>query len=100
MPGARIHDWAGTSSGARRCVVRRSGAAYIMRLIEPACSTNCLTRDVCCQTSCESATSAAVGVGAEAHALDRRRAVAAEREHLLARERELHAAGRARPGPP
>ena len=58
MPGARIHDWAGTSSGAMRCVARRCGAAYIVRLMAVACSANCLTRDVCCHTSCEIATSA------------------------------------------
>ena len=31
-PGARIHDGVGTSSATSRCRVRRSGAAYIMRV--------------------------------------------------------------------
>ena len=67
-----------------------AGAAYIMRLMAVACSANSLTRDVCCHTSCESATSVP-----SASAPRRMRWIVgarwpAEREHLLAREGELH----------
>ena len=72
------------------------GAAYIMRAAVAVCSAYSLTRDVCSQTSCETAVSRPSVVGAEAQALDRRRAVAGEREHLRALERELHRAPRHR----
>ena len=39
-PGARIHDGVGTSSATRRCVVRRFGAAYIIRVTTAVCSAN------------------------------------------------------------
>jgi hypothetical protein len=45
-PGARIHDGTGTSNAASRWVVRRFGAAYIVRLGTAVCSANSLIREV------------------------------------------------------
>ncbi len=50
-PGARIHDGVGTSSAASRCVVRRFGAAYIIRVATAVCSANSRTVEVCSSTS-------------------------------------------------
>ncbi len=50
-PGARIHDGTGTSSAASRWVVRRCGAAYIIRAGTAVCSANSLIREVCSTTS-------------------------------------------------
>ena len=50
-PGARIQDGTGTSSAASRWVVRRFGAAYIIRAGSPVCSANSLIREVCSTTS-------------------------------------------------
>ena len=72
-----------------RCVVRRFGAAYIIRVATAVCSANSRTVEVCSTTSWAIAVRRPSRVGAEPHALDRRRAVAGQREHLLARDREL-----------
>ena len=89
-PGARIHDGVGTSSAARRWPVRRlrrrvehprRHRGLLGELLE---RRGLLERDVVDRQQ------AAVGVGAEPHALDRRRPVAGEREHLLAGGGELH----------
>ena len=87
-------DGVGTSSRASRCVVRRLGAAYIMRVATAVCSANSSSVEVCSTTSCAIAVSVPSRVGAEPHALDRRRAVADQREHLLPRQ---HAASPGRP---
>ena len=50
-PGARIHDGVGTSSATSRCVVRRFGAAYIIRVTTAVCSANSCTVEVCSTTS-------------------------------------------------
>jgi hypothetical protein len=50
-PGARIHDGAGTSSGASRWVVARLGAAYIILVGMPVCSAYSLIFAVCSTTS-------------------------------------------------
>ena len=50
-PGARIQEGTGTSRAASRCVVRRLGAAYIIRVGTPVCSANSLILDVCSTTS-------------------------------------------------
>ena len=50
-PGARIQDGVGTFSRATRCVVMRSGAAYIIRVITPDCSTNSSWPEVCARLS-------------------------------------------------
>ncbi len=89
-PGARIHDGVGTSSATSRWVVRRFGAAYIIRVATAVCSANSCTVEVCSTTSWAIAVSRPSRVGAEPDPLDRRRAVAGQREHLLAGERELH----------
>ena len=86
-PGARIHDGVGTSSATSRCVVRRFGAAYIIRVGDGGLLGELLRRvEVCSTTSWAIAVSRPSRVGAEPDALDRRRAVAGEREHLLARD--------------
>ena len=56
-PGARKIDGVGTSSRASRCVVRRFGAAYIMRVATAVCSANSSSVDVCSTTSCAIAVS-------------------------------------------
>ena len=94
-PGARIHDGVGTSSAdepVRRAAVRR-------RVHHPRRDRGLLGElrapsSVCSTTSCAIAVSRPSRVGAEPDALDRRRAVAGEREHLLPRQRELAPAGR------
>ena len=50
-PGARIHDGVGTSSATSRCVVRRSGAAYMWRVASAVCSANSCTVEVCSNAS-------------------------------------------------
>jgi hypothetical protein len=50
-PGARIQEGVGTSSRARRCVVRRVGDAYIIRVATAVCSANSLTVELCSTTS-------------------------------------------------
>ena len=50
-PGARIHDGVGTSSATSRWRVRRSGAAYIMRVGVQVCSANSRTVEVCSKAS-------------------------------------------------
>ena len=50
-PGARIHDGVGTSSATSRCRVRRSGAAYIIRVGVQVCSANSRTVEVCSNAS-------------------------------------------------
>ena len=50
-PGARIHDGVGTSSATSRWRVRRSGAAYIMRVASQVCSANSRTVEVCSKAS-------------------------------------------------
>jgi hypothetical protein len=57
-PGARIQDGVGTSSAARRCVVRRFSVAYIIREQIAACSANCSSVEVCSIASWTSAVSA------------------------------------------
>ena len=92
-PGARIHDGVGTSSAASRCVVRRFGAAYIIRVATAVCSANSsIVRRSARRRRGAIAGQPPVAVGAEPEALDRRRAVAGEREHLLAGQCELHRA--------
>ena len=92
-PGTRPARASTTASARRartsRWVVRRLGAAYIIRVATAVCSANSCTVEVCSTTSWAIAVQPAVGVGAEPDPLDRRRAVAGEREHLLAREGEL-----------
>ena len=83
-PGARIHDGVGTSSAATRCVVRRFGAAYM----HPACTTARLLGELLAASSLLDDVVAdrrqpAVPAGAEPDPLDRRRAVAGDREHVL-----------------
>jgi hypothetical protein len=51
-PGARIQDGVGTSSFASLCVVRRFGAAYIIRVTTAVCSANSFSVEVCSTTSC------------------------------------------------
>ena len=88
-PGARIHDGVGTSSATSRCVVSRSGAAYMWRVAIVVCSANSRTVEVCSKASCPIARSR------PSRAAPRRtrwivgRAVADHREQLLARERDL-----------
>jgi hypothetical protein len=50
-PGARSHDGVGTSSAATLCVVRRFGAAYIIRVGVAVCSAYSRTVEVCSSTS-------------------------------------------------
>ncbi len=50
-PGARIQDGTGTSSFAKRWLVRRFGDAYMMRVDVAVCSANSLKRAVCSMTS-------------------------------------------------
>ena len=69
---------------------------------EAVCSANSPTVEVCSTTSWRDRRQPAVLAGSEPKALDRRRAVADEGEHLLARDRHLDRAPRrlARPSPP
>ncbi len=50
-PGARKIEGVGRSSRARRWVVRRLGAAYIMRVATAVCSANSSIVEVCSITS-------------------------------------------------
>ena len=68
-------------------VVRRFGAAYIIRVATAVCSANSLMRRGLLDDVVDDRAQPAVGVGAEPDALDGRRAVAGEREHLLPGQR-------------
>ena len=70
------------------------GAAYMWRVASVVCSANSRTVEVCSKASWPIAAQPAVARGAEAHALDRRRAVADHGEQLLPRQRDLHRAAR------
>ena len=90
-PGARMHVGDGHVERASRCVVRRFGAAYIIAGGDRGLLGELLDRARSARRRRgRSAVSRPSRVGAEPDALDRRRAVAGEREHLLPRERELH----------
>ena len=52
-PGARIHDGVGTSRRTSRWLVRRLGAAYIVRVATAVCSANSRNVELCSKTSCE-----------------------------------------------
>ena len=80
----------GTSSATSRCVVRRFGAAYMHAAWRPpsARRTRAASRSAR-PTSWAMRRASPSGVGAEPDALDRRRPVADEREHLLAGQGEL-----------
>ncbi len=56
-PGARIHEGTATSSVVSRWLVRRCGAAYIIRAAVPVCSPNSLIAEVCSCTACSIASS-------------------------------------------
>ena len=56
-PGAHMNDGAGVCSVSTRWLVRRFGAAYIVRPMTPACSMNSSSTAVGDQLSCENAVS-------------------------------------------
>ena len=87
-PGARIHDGVGTSS-AREPVRRCGGSAprTSSASATAVCSANSLSVERLLDDVVVDRGEPPVGVGAEPDALDRRRAVAGEREHLLAGRR-------------
>ena len=57
LPGARIHEGTATSSRASRWLVRRFGAAYIIRVGTAVCSAYSLIAEVCSWTRCSMAES-------------------------------------------
>ncbi len=93
-PGARIAVGVGTSSRARRCVTAMFGMSNSIVVTPPADSTNVPTRDDSLTTSCSTACQPAVARRADAQVLVRLAAAPARREHLLARQHELHRAVR------
>jgi len=82
LAGPRKIVGEGRSSRAKRWVVRRFGAAYIMRVATAVCSANSSMVEVCSTTSCAIAVSVPSRPATELHALDRRRAISDQREHL------------------
>ena len=51
LPGARIQNGVGRSRRTSRWVVRRLGAAYIIRVATAVCSANSRTVELCSTTS-------------------------------------------------
>ena len=93
-PGARIHDGVGTSSATRRWRGAPVGRRVHDARGDAVCSANSAHRRGLLERLVGDRGEAAVGGRAEADALDRRRAVADDGEHLLAGQRDLDRAAR------